>query len=250
MTARFTQQTQPGLQGLSPQWAERAQQPSLLTAPAAPEAISALAPVAVPSVYIPEYYEPNYAYPLVVWVQSADASVHQLQHVMPVISNRNYFGLAVRADVPSGGTAADVDLIEWEKQVAAQVRQLRSEYNIHSERIVLAGFGAGGTLALRLGLCRPEWFAGVATLGSRFPTNPHLLRRYRDLRGKRVLLGVGSNDRTVSVAETAHIGRLLHAAGMRVCTRVYDTGHRIVRSMLLDIDRWIMQGIYSGQKVG
>jgi phospholipase/carboxylesterase len=136
-----------------------------------------------------------------------------------------------------------------EKQVQEQVCQLRRQYHIHSERIFLAGFGEGASLALQLGLARPEWFAGMICLGGRFPITPHSLRRYRDLRGKRVLLGAGSRDRKVSVEETVEASRLLHAAGMRVCTRVYDASHQLTKPMLTDIDRWVMQEVCQPQPV-
>jgi predicted esterase len=86
-------------------------------------------------------------------------------------------------------------------------------------------------------------------LGGRFPITPHSLRRYRDLRGKRVLLGAGSRDRKVSVEETVEASRLLHAAGMRVCTRVYDASHQLTKPMLTDIDRWVMQEVCQPQPV-
>jgi phospholipase/carboxylesterase len=208
------------------------------------------------TVYVPEYYEPNYAYPLIVWVQEQGGNVFELQRVLPLISSRNYVGMSLGLTLPgtcpagSEQTEAPYLRVEaLEKQVQEQVRELRRQYHIHSERIFLAGFGEGASLALQLGLARPEWFAGMICLGGHFPITPHSLRRFRDLRGKRVLLGAGSRDRKVSVSETVEASRLLHAAGMRVCTRIYDAGHQLTRPMLLDIDRWVMQEILQPQPV-
>lgn len=207
------------------------------------------------SVYVPEYYEENYAYPLVVWVERGQTALQGLQHVMPVISNRNYFGLSFDVDSlaleaefnrEEGSPCDTADLADCLRD---QIRQLRRKFHIHSERIFLAGFGEGGTIAVELGLSRPEWFAGIVSLAGRLPNSPRLLHRYADLRGKRVLLGAGSRDRKTPLRETVRLSRLLHAAGMKVCTRIHETGHQITRTMLTDIDRWIMQEIYHPQPV-
>jgi predicted esterase len=132
----------------------------------------------------------------------------------------------------------------FEQEILAAVQHMRSEYHIHTERVFLAGFGAAGTLALRLGLRRPEWFAGIASLSGRFPDDPLPLRRFRDLHGKRVLLGWGARDAGTVPAEVVRVSRLLHSAGLRVCPRKYEAAHEITRSMLTDIDRWVMREMY------
>ena len=43
-------------------------------------------------VFVPENYEPNYAYPLVVWLHDAGRSERDIVDVLPHISMRNYFG--------------------------------------------------------------------------------------------------------------------------------------------------------------
>ena len=229
--------------------------PELLdTVPATPEGI------APASLFVPTGYEPNYAYPLVVWLKGPDGCALDFQHLMPVISDRNYLGLEIDATEAIGNNLdllnestdnpeAPTPLMALEFLVEWKVRQLRLAYNIHTERVFLAGFGDGGTLALQLGLARPEWFAGIVAVSSRFPATRSTLRRFRDLLKKRVLLCCGSQSRRVTPAQTLETSRLLHSAGMRVCTRMHDAGHQITRTMLLEIDRWIMQEILQPQPV-
>lgn len=212
-------------------------------------------PAHLSSVYIPEHYEPNYAYPLVVWVERGESPFHGLHQVVPVISERNYVGLSLQIDpLNAGGEYAEgefprPDRTDLEDMLCEQIRELRREIHIHTERIFLAGFGEGASAALEMGLARPEWFAGMACLATRFPAAPLALNRYHDLRGKRVLLAAGLKDRHVPVTETMRTARLLHAAGMKVCTRIHDAGHQVTRPMLREIDRWIMQEIYHPQPV-
>src|SRR5258707_2565861 len=46
-------------------------------------------------VYVPENYEPNYAYPLIVWLSPSTGAAIRLRQLMPVISDRNYFGVSL-----------------------------------------------------------------------------------------------------------------------------------------------------------
>lgn len=197
-------------------------------------------------VYVPEYYEPNYAYPLIVWIQSPQGDEPALSRLMPQISTRNYFGLALTSNLAKGmGAEPETESVAaFEQKLLETVLRVRRDYHIHSERIFIAGFGEAGALALRLGLQRPERYAGIVGLAATLPEGPSLLARYNDLRGKRVFLGGGLQDDQVSTADVSRARRLLHTAGLRVCGRNYEAGHEITRTMLSEIDRWVMGEIY------
>ena len=56
------------------------------------------------------------------------------------------------------------------------VEQTRLSYHIHSERIYLAGFCEGATVAYRLGMVFPERIAGIVSLNGAMPRqvqHPH-----------------------------------------------------------------------------
>src|SRR5688500_15821791 len=48
------------------------------------------------TLFAPLHYEPNYAYPLVVWLHGPGDDERQLQRVMPLVSMRNYVAAAPR----------------------------------------------------------------------------------------------------------------------------------------------------------
>jgi phospholipase/carboxylesterase len=126
---------------------------------------------------------------------------------------------------------------------------MRRVHHVHSERVYLAGFGTAGTFALALGLTRPEWFAGLAAFGTRMPEVSHLLSRLDEIRGLRVFLGAGQRDRTVPTAEVSRVSRLLQSAGLRVCHRLYESGHELTRAMLVELDRWVMKDLWEPASV-
>lgn len=221
----------------------------LLTGARGVRPLAAATPVADPArlapseVFIPEAYEPNYAYPLIVWLQHEQQSPLEFPQRMRQISTRNYCGAQLKCVPPAAG---DVDgFAELQTRLADLVTRMRRDYHIHSERIFVAGFDNYGGAALQLCLARPEWLAGAIVLGGTLPPTPRVLHKFRDLRGKRVFLATGpQEDGWVSVEDLRRDNRLLHIAGLRMCARLFEGAGDVKRSMLLEVDRWVMQEIH------
>ncbi len=201
--------------------------------------------------FVPESYEPNYAYPLLIWLHDEGGSERDLLTLMPVISNRNYFGMSLRGPLEARHAQPGFrwshfvdDVIAVEEELYDQVGRLRRAYNIHSERVFVGGCGDGATAAMHLGLRRPEWFAGVVSLGGCLPAMEKPLSKYRLLQGKRVLLARGNDSNIVDELRTRGLATLLHTAGMTVCSRIYGNPHPQERDVAHDIDRWMMRECY------
>ena len=202
-------------------------------------------------VHLPPHYEPNYAYPLVVWLHDAEWTARELLDLMPRISPQSYLGLAIEGLTPTNrfasgpmsptGSLDPLDgLLETLKDVA---RQMRREFHVHSERIYLAGFGDQASVALRMLLRRPEWFAGALAFGLRDPKLDSALANYDELRGKRVFLSAGVRDSRVSMADVTSVGRLLRSFGIQAVLRAYDSSESPTPKLLSDVDHWLMNGV-------
>ena len=203
------------------------------------------------AVYLPENYEPAYAYPLVVWFHDDGGSEADLRRVMPQISNRNYIGVALRGNSSlekgHGWSLDETGVTSLVDDVRAVAVSLRREYHIHSERIYLAGFGSGATAAVEVMLRQPEWFGGVLSLNGGLPKIDQPLESLPELKDKRILIATSVNSPITKIGDVVAAGRLLYAAGMQVGTRVYqDSGHRPSKKMLRDIDSWLMDDICAG----
>ncbi|MDA1014745.1 MAG: hypothetical protein O3A00_09880 [Planctomycetota bacterium] len=207
------------------------------------------------SVFIPKHYEAKYAYPLIIWLHSSGSDEHEIEPLMPEISERNYFGLAVRAPLASlrndghEWPSEAEDTIAVEDRIHDVVCQLRREFHIHSERLFLAGVNDTGTLALRLLLRQPSWFAGAILMNGRLPDLPQPLAAYRELMGKRVLVTRDISPTSPTKQETAHTAWLLHLAGMHVATDEFESEESLEPCRLRRIDHWIMDGISSAMFV-
>lgn len=167
--------------------------------------------------FIPQRYEPNYAYPLLVLFHGRGSDEHQLIRSVPTMSWRNYVALGLRGPeaiwrngeilgygwgaafrrgerrpaVPrghSGESAIEVvqrvlqggsrdSLDVIEEGAFGAVRELRRTLHVHSERIFLVGLGEGAAVAYQLALSYPESFAGVVAMNGWLPRTSPILAR-------------------------------------------------------------------------
>lgn len=203
--------------------------------------------------FLPTGYEPRYAYPLLVFFHGHGGSEEQILRLAPRLSRRNYIYiglrgpqiLGVRADGRVGyGWGSNGPCDAWlEDYVIGAVEQTRRNYHVHSERIYLAGFCEGATLAYRLGLTFPEKLAGVISLNGAMPRGDRPLLRLPATRQLRVLIGHGIANAVVPLSMAREDYRLLYTAGLDIRMKTYPATHKLHPDMLRDIDRWIMAAI-------
>src|SRR4051794_23211077 len=187
--------------------------------------------------FIPQRYEPNYPYPLLVLFHAKGGDEQQMVRSMPALSWRNYVGLSLRGpdsatkrgrpDGYSWGPAfarpdrfeaarrpepsaaevvrrllhdASPDPIDvLEDGVFTSIRQTRRALHVHSERIFLVGVGEGAAVAYRIGLSYPERFAGVVAINGWLPGGFRPLGRLKACRHLRILAVPGECNARVSV---------------------------------------------------
>ena len=203
--------------------------------------------------FLPVGYEPNYAYPLLVFFHGHGGDERQVLRLAPRLSRRNYICIGLRGPETVGAHGDGHAGYSWgqdgaqdanvEEYVLRAVEQTRRNYHVHSERVYLAGFCEGATLAYRVALSFPERFAGVLSLNGSMPRRGCPLLRLPDLRELRVFIGHGIANAVVplSLARRDHL--LLYTAGLSVRMHTYPTTHRIHSDMLRDVNRWIMKHV-------
>ncbi len=245
--------------------------------------------------FSPMHYEPGYAYPLLIWLHGPGNDERQIMKMMPLISMRNYVGIApkgvyraaepvessvskqfsylknrkmelTRTAVPELVLRLDQekargkekernhkDFYDWpqtdegislaEQKVFECIAAAEEKCNIARERVFLVGFDSGGTMAFRLAMQYPQYFAGVVSLGGRFPEGNLPLRQWNTVRNLPTMLAIGKESSVYSPEEARSDLRLLHTAGLSVCVRQYACGQEISPEMLQDVNRWIMERV-------
>lgn len=201
------------------------------------------------AVFAPMHYERKYAYPLIVWLHGPQDTEHQLKRVMPLVSMRNYVAVAPRGtttmETQSGDAAygwgdSPEQIREAEERVFDCIEAVRERFHIAPRRVFLAGLFEAGTMAYRVALSQPQAFAGVISLGGRFPKGDRPLRRLDEIRSLPFLLSAGSGGHRYSERAACEDLRLMHTAGMSVTLRLYPCGDELTTQMLADMDHWTM----------
>jgi phospholipase/carboxylesterase len=201
------------------------------------------------ALFVPMHYEPNYPYPLLVWLHGSGDDERQLQRIMPLVSLRNYVAVGPRGPSPIKGRRGldwsqreqDIDLAEL--AIFDCIDLVTERFNIAPHRVFLGGFGSGGTMAFRIGLRYPERFAGALSLGGVFPSGQMPLARLDLVRKLPLFIAQGRDAENYSVDRSCDELRLFHTAGLSVTLRQYPCGEELTTHMLGDMDRWIMERV-------
>jgi phospholipase/carboxylesterase len=195
--------------------------------------------------FLPAGYEPRYPYPLLVFFHGHGGTEEQILRLAPRLSRRNYISIGLRGPVstdPRGGYSwggsAYLPLVE--DYLVRAVLQTRRTYHVHSERIYLAGFAEGATLAYRLGLDLAGRVAGVISFNGCMPRHQRPLLRLPEARDLRVFIAHGIANAVVPLSLARDDARLLASAGLAVNLHTYPTNHRLHPDMLRDLNRWII----------
>lgn len=199
-------------------------------------------------VFAPIHHETGYAYPLIVWLHGSQSSELELQQVMPLVSVRNFVGIAPRG---THRTSKNRRVFGWRQtadevaDAGEQVRECldiaRNRFNVHPERIFVAGRGDGGTMALRIGMEYPELFAGAISLGGRVPRGGHAFRRINAARRLPLMLSVSPTAEGFTSKQVMDDLRLLHCGGFSLSLRLYPEGDALTDTMFADLNIWLME---------
>ncbi|MEQ8208560.1 MAG: alpha/beta hydrolase-fold protein [Lacipirellulaceae bacterium] len=202
--------------------------------------------------FSPVGYEAGYRYPLIVWMHSHGSSERELTGVMASLSLQNHVAIAPRGTDRMYGedglytwrqNPTHIDLAA--KRVEDAIARAQQVKNIHPDRVFVVGYGSGGTMALRIALRHPEWFAGVASLNGPMPTGFSPLGRFKAARRLPVMLGNGLESEHYDVDSVYRDVRLLRTAGMKLDVRHFPAGDELRTPMLEEINAWIMNFVCS-----
>ena len=210
--------------------------------------------------FSPMHYEPKYAYPLLVWLHGSNEDERQLMRIMPVISMRNYVAVAPRGlliDQPIRPPMFDLSVsailqrpkehYDWilsaeslttiEQRIFDCITVAQERCNIASHRIFIAGFGTGGTTALRLATLYPEYFAGAASFGGELPNGNRIFPSWQREQPFSVFLGIDESEPNYA----CRIMELFYTAGFTADIREYPDTKHLTPTMLQDLNYWMMQ---------
>ncbi|QEG42800.1 alpha/beta hydrolase [Roseimaritima ulvae] len=203
--------------------------------------------------FVPARYEKNYAYPLVVWLHHDGATEQQVSQVLPHVSVQNYVGVGIRGSRAADAAGHRYDWVQTaggiaqaEQSVMDAIENASQRYSIHPERVFIAGYKAGGTMAQRIALRCPSQFAGVISLGGGFPGGCRPLANLQQARELNMWMAFATECKEFSLDAMTDDLRLLNAAKMRVEVQQLEASDEMLAPVLRQVDQWIMS-LVTGQ---
>jgi len=205
------------------------------------------------SIHVPERYEEKYAYPLIVWFHEDGSNEGQLESVMSAISPQNYCGLGIQANqtlVEDTQYTWNAELLEYgpvplRDLLSVTIRRLRQAFHIHSERIFLAGAGAGADVAIQQLCMAPDWYAGGVLLNpacGQITMESLTAARLTDMS---LLWTVGENCDNQKLAQNVEAVQMARLAGATPDVRVTETALNPESNDVRFIDHWLLSRLTS-----
>jgi phospholipase/carboxylesterase len=192
--------------------------------------------------FTPLGHEPGYDYPLLVWLPDSPGASDagrpfDLGRVMKRVSLRNFVAVQPVVAADEAG-AIGIDEAIWRS-----IERVRDRIAIHSDRIFLVGQGRGGADAFRVACRQPREFAGVVSLGGRFPLDEGLFAQLAHVRRLPMLFCCRRSSIVEHAAHTDRTLRLFHAAGAALAMRIYPVANDLSKPVLADVNRWVMDEV-------
>ena len=202
---------------------------------------------------LPDGYDPDAAYPLVVLLHGFGANMTDLASLAPALGRRGYVYVAPNGPLrvrvapnqvgfgwtPPGGTGAEEYAWRAEELLAPLFDEVLERYRVPPGRAVLLGFSQGGGMTYRCGLGRPDVFAGLVALSSVLPDLDVLRERLPAERTQHVFIAHGIHDDIVFLHSAEQAKAFLEEAGYHPVYREYPMGHEISPDLVADLAEWL-----------
>jgi phospholipase/carboxylesterase len=194
----------------------------------------------------------------VIWLHGLGADGHDFEPVAPLLGLQKArvrfvfphapeipvtlnLGMVMRAwyDLSALDDASRVDHegLARSAQAVTDLVSRERERGIPADRIVLAGFSQGGSVALRVGLAAPEPLAGMVLLST------YLVEGGSEsgAQGLRIFQGHGTYDPVVPYAWGVQARDRLIAGGANVTWKSYPMQHAVCPEEIEDLAAWLQE---------
>lgn len=201
----------------------------------------------------PDDYDAGADYPLVAMLHGFGANMQDLAGLAPAINRRGYVYVCPNAPIPfelapgvigygwhlPRGQATAEDYAQAESLLGDFFDQALGEFRATDGRAALLGFSQGGGMTYRMGLGRPETFAGLMALSASLSDPEELRPRLPAHRKQPVFVAHGLYDQVVAPDGARRTREFLEAENYQLSYHEYDMGHEITAETLRDLTTWL-----------
>ena len=190
------------------------------------------------SLYVPEYYTPDRAWPLVVALHGGSGNGRNF--LWSWLRDARSFGAILIAPTATGPTWALMGEDTDTPNLMRILETVRGRYNVDVKRMLMTGLSDGGTFCWVSGLDRASQFTHLAPVAATFHPLMAEIADAERLRGLPIFLVHGRLDWMFPVQVARQTSNLLSAAGADITYReIDDLSHCYPREMNAEILRWL-----------
>jgi phospholipase/carboxylesterase len=190
------------------------------------------------SLYVPEYYTPDRAFPLVMALHGGSGNGRGF--LWSWLRDARSFGAIVVAPTATGGTWSLMGEDTDTSNLVRILDSVRSRWNIDPARLLLTGMSDGGTFCYVTGLESASPFTHLAPVAATFHPLMAEMADAERLRGLPVYLVHGRLDWMFPVQVARQTREVLSAAGADVTYReIDDLSHCYPREINAAILNWL-----------
>jgi len=118
------------------------------------------------------------------------------------------------------------------------IDEIKADYPIDPNRIILLGFSQGSVMAYALALSNPTLFRAVAALSGYIPLRSQLTFDLEKLKDRPFFISHGTYDEVIATRFGREAAQFLKDAGAQVTYREYLMGHQISQETMRDLEGW------------
>jgi len=192
------------------------------------------------SLYVPEYYDPAQAWPLVFALHGG--SGHGRAFLWTWLRDARSHGAILVAPTATGGTWAISGPDGDTPNLARIAGMVRARWNVDPGRVLLTGLSDGGTFSYVSGLEPQSPFTHLAPIASAFHPMLAQMADPDRITGLPIHVAHGALDWMFPVEMARAASQALQAAGARVTYReLADLSHTYPRELNPDILAWLAE---------
>jgi phospholipase/carboxylesterase len=190
------------------------------------------------SLYVPEYYTPDRAWPLVMALHGGSGNGRNF--LWSWLRDARSFGAILIAPTATGQTWALMGNDADTPNLSGILSSVRGRWNVDTRRMLLTGMSDGGTFCYVTGLEGASPFTHLAPVASTFHPLMAEMADAERLRGLPIFLVHGRLDWMFPVQVARHTRDALSAAGADVTYReIEDLSHTYPREINAQILQWL-----------
>ncbi len=203
---------------------------------------------------LPDDYDPQVSYPLVIMLHGFGANMQDLASLAPAIEQQGYVYACPNAPItfelgqgrqgygwmPPRGAATPEDILRAEGLLHGFFEEVFEQLKVAPGQTLLLGFSQGGGMTYRCGLGRPDTFAGLVALSASLPDPEALKEQLPPDRNQPIFVAHGRLDPLVSMESARATRKFLESERYQPDYHEYDMGHEIPMQVLQDLIPWMI----------